>query len=231
MPATDAVSSRRALAAVLLLAVGVFYALGLHRYLTWDYVRGHLDQAKSAADGYRWTALLIFFGVYVGVTALPLPAATVLSLLAGALFGLGPGVAVVSLASTLGATLAMLSSRYVLRDAVERRFGSRLAPLHQGIERDGAFYLFTLRLVPAVPFFLVNLGMGLTRLPLRTFVWVSWLGMLPGTVVYVNAGTELGRINTPSDALTPGVLIALAALGLLPLVLRLSLRLLGAIRR
>jgi uncharacterized membrane protein YdjX (TVP38/TMEM64 family) len=163
---------------------------------------------------------LLFFLAYVAITSLSLPAAGVLSLTAGALFGRGWGTAVVSLASTLGATLALLVARYILRDFVQRRYGSRLEPLQRGIDRDGAYYLFTLRLVPAFPFFLINLGMALTRMPVRTFAWVSWLGMLPAIFVFVNAGTEIRGIDTPSAVLSPGILISLALLGLLPLLFR-----------
>jgi uncharacterized membrane protein YdjX (TVP38/TMEM64 family) len=126
----------------------------------------------------------------------------------------------VGVAATLGATLAFLSSRYLFRDWVQRRFGPRLDALNRGIEKDGAYYLFTLRLVPLFPFFLINLGMGLTRLPVRTFAWVSFLGMLPGTFLYVNAGTELGKLNSLADVASPGLLAAFALLGIVPLVLR-----------
>jgi uncharacterized membrane protein YdjX (TVP38/TMEM64 family) len=169
-------------------------------------------------------SLLLFFLVYAAVTGLSLPVAAPLSLAAGALFGRWLGTAVVSAASTLGATAAFFSSRYVLRDFVRRRLGPRLEALDRGLDEDGAFYLLTLRLVPLVPFFLVNLGMGLTRVRLRTFVWVSWLGMLPGTFLYVNAGTELARVASPADALSPEVLLSLAALGVVPLALRLLLK-------
>jgi uncharacterized membrane protein YdjX (TVP38/TMEM64 family) len=204
---------------VVLAAVG-FYALGLHRYLCWDYLRNNRDFLLGQVREHLVLALLLFFLGYVAVTALSLPAATVMSLAAGALFGLWTGVGVVSLAATLGATLAFLLSRYLLRDWVTRHFGARLEPLNRGVDRDGAAYLFTLRLVPVFPFFLVNLGMGLTRLPVRTFFWVSLLGMLPATVVYVNAGTRLATLNSPRDVLSPSVLVSLALLGLVPLGLR-----------
>jgi uncharacterized membrane protein YdjX (TVP38/TMEM64 family) len=201
------------------LAVAGFYALVLRDRLSLDQLRGRLDELRALADEHRVLALLTFFAAYVAVTALSLPVAAALSLLAGALFDRVWGTAVVSLASTLGATLAMLAARYLLRDAVERRYGRRLEALLRGVAREGAYYLFTLRLVLPFPFWLINLGMGLTRMPARTFAAVSWLGMLPGTVVYVNAGTEMGRMRSPADALTPGVLISLALLGVLPLAL------------
>ncbi len=216
--------SRWVLAGLLLLAVAAYYALGLQPYFDWTYLRNHLDQLETEVNQHLAVALAIFFAVYVAATALSLPAATILSLIGGALFERWLGTGVVSLAATLGATLAMLASRYVLRDFVQRRLGRRFEALQRGVDRDGPYYLLTLRLVPIFPFFLVNLGMGLTRLPARTFAAVSWLGMLPATLVYVNAGTELRRIEQPSDALSPGVLVSLALLGVLPLAFRLLLR-------
>jgi uncharacterized membrane protein YdjX (TVP38/TMEM64 family) len=215
---------RWALAAALLAAVVLFYALGLHRSLSWEAVRQEIDALRDAVNQHLLLSALLFFLVYAAVTGLSLPVAAPLSLAAGALLGRWLGTAVVSAAATLGATAAFLSSRYVLRDVVRRRFGPRLAALDRGLEEDGAFYLFTLRLIPLFPFFLVNLGMGLTRLRLRTFVWVSWLGMLPGTFLYVNAGTEIARIQSPADVLSPTLIASLAALGVVPLALRLLLK-------
>ncbi len=212
--------SRWLLAALLLLAVAAFYALGLSGYFSWDSLRGRIDQWQAEVRQHLGMALLIFFGIYVAATALSLPVATGLTLIGGALFDRWLGTAVVSVSSTLGATLAMLASRHVLRDWVQRRFGRRLEALQQGVERDGAYYLLMLRLVAVFPFFLINLGMGLTRMPARTFAAVSWLGMLPATFVYVNAGREWGNIHKPADVLSPGVLLALVLLGLLPLVAR-----------
>jgi uncharacterized membrane protein YdjX (TVP38/TMEM64 family) len=208
------------LAALLLTAIGGFYALGLSRYFSWDYIRDHLAALKAEAQQHLPIALLLFFLVYLTITALSLPAAGMLTMLAGALFDLVLGTAVASLASTLGATLAFLSSRYLLRDWVQRRFGARLRTLNEGVEKDGAYYLFTLRLVAVIPFFLINLGMGLTPMRARTFALASWLGMLPGTFLYVYAGRALGRVQSPSDLVSPGVLIALALLGVVPLALR-----------
>ncbi|MCC7120763.1 MAG: TVP38/TMEM64 family protein, partial [Gammaproteobacteria bacterium] len=149
-----------------------------------------------------------------------LPGALVLSLAGGALFGMWRGVLIVSFASSIGATLAMLVARMLLRDWVRARLGPRQAVIDAGMDRDGAFYLFALRLVPLFPFFAVNLALGLTRLPVRTFYWVSQLGMLPATIVIVNLGTELARIDSLRGLLSPGLLCALALLGALPLVAR-----------
>jgi uncharacterized membrane protein YdjX (TVP38/TMEM64 family) len=162
----------------------------------------------------------VFFTAYVAVTALSLPAATVLSLAAGVLFGRWVGTAVVLLAATLGATLAFLSSRYLLRDWVRRRSGARLEAVNRGVERDGAFYLLTLRLVPAFPFFLVNLAMGLTPMRAWTFAWVSLVGMLPATFLYVHTAATLEGVHSPREILSPGVLLSLALLGVVPLALR-----------
>src|SRR5262249_50072969 len=157
---------------------------------------------RAQVDEHLLLAVLIFFLVYVAMTALSLPAAAVLTVLAGALFGRWLGTGVVSLASTLGATLAFLSSRYLFRDWVQRRYPDRLRPINEGVAKDGAFSLFTLRLVPVVPFFLINLGMGLTPMRVTTFALVSWLGMLLGTFLYVNAGTALASIDSPKDILS-----------------------------
>jgi uncharacterized membrane protein YdjX (TVP38/TMEM64 family) len=209
---------------ILTAGVAVFYLAGLHREWTFDRVRSNVDDLRSAGDSDPFLAIVAFAAVYVVVTGLSLPVASLLSLLAGALFGRWLGTATVSVAATAGATLAMLSARYVLRDWVQRRFGHRLAMVNRGIERDGAYYLLTLRLVPLVPFWLINLGMGLTPIRTRTFALVSWVGMLPGAFLYVNAGTELAQIRSPADVLTLRVLGAFLRLALVPLLLRLALR-------
>jgi uncharacterized membrane protein YdjX (TVP38/TMEM64 family) len=216
--------ARWALASLLVLAVVGFFALGLPRYFSWDFIRGNLDAWQARVQENLLLALAVYLLVYVAVTALSLPSAALLSLVGGALFGRWLGTAVVSLAATLGATLAFLSARYLLRDWVQRKFGDRLSPINQGIEKDGAYYLFTLRLIPVVPFFLINLGMGLTLMRVTTFAAVSWLGMLPGTFLYLNAGTELGTAASPGDLLSWKVLGSLALLGIVPLAIRLLIR-------
>jgi pyruvate/2-oxoglutarate dehydrogenase complex dihydrolipoamide dehydrogenase (E3) component/uncharacterized membrane protein YdjX (TVP38/TMEM64 family) len=163
---------------------------------------------------------IIYFLVYVAVTGLSLPGATVMTLAGGAVFGLVWGTLLTSFASTVGATLAFLVSRYLLRDMIQERYGDKLKAVNAGIEKDGAFYLFTLRLVPAFPFFMINLVMGLTPLATRTFYWVSQLGMLAGTVVYINAGTQLGRVESVHDILSPGLIASFTLLGIFPLVAR-----------
>ncbi|HEY8585670.1 MAG TPA: FAD-dependent oxidoreductase [Rhodanobacter sp.] len=204
----------------LLGAVVAFFALGMQHQLDLQM----LKTRQHELDAYRMAHPLLLAGgfllVYVAVTALSLPAATLLTLAAGAVFGLLEGTVLVSFASSIGATLAFLASRFVLRDTVQQRFGKSLASINAGVERDGALYLFTLRLVPVIPFFVVNLAMGLTRLPARTFYWVSQLGMLAATVVFVNAGTQLANLESLSGILSPGIIGSLVLLGVFPLLAR-----------
>jgi pyruvate/2-oxoglutarate dehydrogenase complex dihydrolipoamide dehydrogenase (E3) component/uncharacterized membrane protein YdjX (TVP38/TMEM64 family) len=198
--------------------VALFFAFDLGRFLSLAYIKG--AQADFAAL-YASKPLVVaglFFAAYVAVTALSLPGAAIMTLLAGAIFGLLVGTVLASFASSIGATLAMLVSRYVLRDSVKGRFGARLADIDKGIEREGAFYLFTLRLVPIFPFFVINLLMGLTKMKAATFYWVSQIGMLAGTLVYVNAGTQLAKIESLSGIVSPGLLASFVLLGLFPLI-------------
>ena len=209
---------RWGLLAVLLVAVTAFFALGLQRYLSLEYVKSQQGQLEAWRAANPLVAALSFFGLYIGVTALSLPGATILTLAAGAIFGLGWGSLIASFAASIGATLAFLMSRVVLRDWVQAKFGERLAAINEGVRKDGAFYLFSLRVVPLFPFFLINLAMGLTRIRVLTYYWVSQIGMLLGTLVYVNAGTQLARIDKLADVASPGVLASLALLGLFPLI-------------
>jgi pyruvate/2-oxoglutarate dehydrogenase complex dihydrolipoamide dehydrogenase (E3) component/uncharacterized membrane protein YdjX (TVP38/TMEM64 family) len=213
---------------VLVACVVAFFAFGLGRYFNLEYLK---QSQESFGQLYRERPLVValsFFGVYVLVTALSLPGATILTLAAGAGFGLVWGTIVTSFASTIGATLAMLAARTVLRDTMEERFGNRLTEVNKGITRDGAFYLFTLRLIPAIPFFVLNLVMGLTRIRIWTFFWVSQLGMFAGTVVYVYAGTQIAGIDSLRSILSPGLVGAFVLLGIFPLVTK---KLLEAFKR
>lgn len=206
---------------ILALAVGLiaaFFAFDLQHQLTLDGLKASMDQLAAWQQQSPWTLALLFFAVYVLVTALSLPGATVMTLAAGALFGLAQGMLIVSFASSLGALLAFLASRYVLRDLVQRKFGDRLKTINDGVEREGALYLFTLRLVPVFPFFLINLLMGLTPIRARTYYIVSQIGMLAGTLVYVNAGTQLGGLRSLSGILSPTLLASFALLGVFPLI-------------
>ena len=209
---------RGGLLAVLVMAVIAFFALGLQRYLSLEYIKSQQGQLEAWRAANPHVAGLTFFGLYVAVTALSLPGATILTLAAGAIFGLAWGSLIASFAASIGATLAFLMSRVVLRDWVQARFGERLAAINDGVRKDGAFYLFTLRVLPLFPFFLINLAMGLTQIRVLTYYWVSQIGMLLGTVVYVNAGTQLARIDKLADVASPGLLASLALLGLFPLI-------------
>ena len=215
-----------AVAAFFAALVVAFFYFDLNQWLTLEGLKSGLDQFESWRSE---SPLLItggFFIFYVLVTALSLPGAVIMTLAAGMLFGLAWGTLIVSFASSIGATLAFLVSRYLFRDVVQKRFGARLKTLNDGIEREGAFYLFALRLVPVFPFFLINLLMGLTAFRATTFYWVSQAGMLVGTLVYVNAGTQLAQLESLSGILSPGLLISFALLGLFPLAAKKVLALL-----
>ena len=193
-------------------AIAVFFALDLHRHLSLESFRAQRASLDAYVAGSPLFAVAAFFAIYVLITALSLPGAAIMTLIAGALFGLAWATLIVSFASSIGATLAFLASRFLLGDWVRQRYASRLKTIDAGVERDGAFYLFALRLVPAVPFVLINLAMALTPIPARTFYWVSQVGMLPGTVAYVYAGTQLGQFE-----LTWQLFAAFAVLGIFPL--------------
>ncbi|KQP23102.1 FAD-dependent oxidoreductase [Pseudorhodoferax sp. Leaf267] len=204
----------------LLAGITLFFAFDLGQYLNLATLKRHQATLEAWRAAQPLQAALAFFAAYVLVTALSLPGAAVMTLAVGAVFGLGWGTLIVSFASSIGALLAFLAARWLLGDWVQARFADRLATLNAGMARDGAFYLFTLRLVPILPFFVINLVMGLTRIRPLTFYGVSQLGMLPGTLVYVNAGTQLGRIDSLAGILSPGLLGALVLLGVFPLVAR-----------
>ncbi|MGH8678565.1 MAG: FAD-dependent oxidoreductase, partial [Burkholderiales bacterium] len=200
--------------------VAAFFVLPVGLYLNLEYLKSQ----QAALDEYfrqnPFQTGLNFFVVYVAVTALSLPGAALMTLAAGAIFGLGWGTLIVSFASSIGATAAFLVSRFLLRELIQGRYGSKLKAVNDGVEKDGAFYLFTLRLVPAFPFFIINLVMGLTPMKTRTFYWVSQVGMLAGTIVYVNAGTQLAAIETLRGILSPGLIASFTVLGLFPLIAR-----------
>jgi uncharacterized membrane protein YdjX (TVP38/TMEM64 family) len=203
-----------------IIAAGVvaFFALDLSRYFSLAFIKESQATFSALYADKPLTVTAGFFAVYVLITALSLPGAAIMTLAAGASFGLVWGTVVVSFASTLGATLAMLAARYVLQDSIQARFGRKLADVNKGIEKEGAFYLFTLRLLPVIPFFALNLLMGLTRMKTWTFFWVSQVGMFAGTVAYVNAGTQIAKIDSLRGILSPALLGSFVALGLLPLV-------------
>lgn len=203
-----------------LIGVVAFFAFDLGRFFSLDFLKQSQARFAELREQQPLTLAAGFFLVYVAVTALSLPGATIVTLAGGAIFGLGWGLLIVSFASSIGATLAFLTARFLLRDSVQSRFGQRLAEVDKGIQKDGAFYLFTLRLIPVVPFFVINLLMGLTTMKAWTFYWVSQLGMLAGTAVYVNAGTQLGQLESLKGIVSPGLLGSFVLLGLFPLIAR-----------
>ncbi|MDH3461047.1 MAG: FAD-dependent oxidoreductase [Burkholderiaceae bacterium] len=197
-----------------------YFAFDLGRFFSLDYIKSRQVDFAALYDERPLLVASVFMAVYVAVTALSFPGAAVLTLAAGAIFGLLAGTVIVSFASSIGATLAFLASRYVLRDSVQSKFTDRLADINRGIEKEGSFYLFTLRLVPLVPFFVINLAMGLTKMKVVTFYGVSQIGMLAGTVVYVNAGTQLSKIDSLRGILSPGLIGSFVLLGVFPLLAR-----------
>ncbi|WP_322991643.1 FAD-dependent oxidoreductase [Limnohabitans sp.] len=205
---------------LLALAIGMFVALDLGRYLSFEQLKASQASFDQLYAQQPVMVAAVYFGVYVLATALSIPGAVIITLGGGAVFGLWQGLLLVSFASTLGATLAFLASRFVLREWVEARFGQRLADINAGVDKEGAFYLFTLRLIPVVPFFLINLLMGLTRMKTWTYYWVSQLGMLAGTAVYVNAGTQLAQLDSVRGILSPALLGSFVLLGIFPLLAR-----------
>ncbi|MDW7773637.1 MAG: TVP38/TMEM64 family protein [Desulfobulbaceae bacterium] len=199
------------------LGIAAFHYFDLGQYFSLDYLKASQAKFQALYLENHILVIAIYMALYIVVTALSIPGAAVMTLAGGALFGFILGTVAVSFASTIGATLACSVSRFLLRDWVQNRFSARLEKINLGIEKEGAFYLFSLRLVPVFPFFVINLAMGLTRMRLFTFFWVSQVGMLPGTMVYVNAGKELAQIESLSGIMSPGVLISFAILGLFPI--------------
>lgn len=204
------------LALVLIGAIAAYFIFDLGQYLSLESFKASQAEIVAAKDANPFVYIAGFFLIYVAVTGLSIPGAAIMSLVAGALFGLVLGTVIVSFASTIGATLAFLSSRYLLRDWVQGKFGERLRAIDDGLAKDGAFYLFTLRLIPVFPFFVINLLMGLTRIKTWTFFWVSQLGMLAATIVFVNAGTQISRIESTSGLLSPALIGSFVALALFP---------------
>ena len=204
------------LALVLIGAIAAYFIFDLGQYLSLENFKASQADIVAAKDANPALYIAGFFLLYVAVTGLSIPGAAIMSLVAGALFGVVAGTLIVSFASTMGATLAFLSSRYVLRDWVQGKFGERLRAVDDGLEKDGAFYLFTLRLIPVFPFFVINLLMGLTRIKTGTFFWVSQIGMLPATIVFVNAGTQISRIESTAGLLSPTLIASFVALAFFP---------------
>jgi uncharacterized membrane protein YdjX (TVP38/TMEM64 family) len=204
----------------ILLLILLFRILHLDYYLSLSYLK---ESREQLAQLYAERTALVIAGymlIYIVATALSLPGAVILTLAGGALFGLVTGTIVISFASTIGATLACLVSRFLLRDWVQARFGEKLQRINAGMEEEGGLYLFTMRLIPVFPFFVINLAMGLTRIKLSTYYWVSQLGMLPATMVYVNAGKELGKLESLAGILSPSLIFSFVLLGLFPITVK-----------
>lgn len=211
----------------IIMGIVVFRYFDLGQYLSLEYLKASQSAFQTLYQQKPIPVVAAYMAIYIAATALSLPGAAVLTLAGGGLFGLGAGTVLVSFASTIGATLACAAARFLLRDWLQTRFAARIAAINEGIEKEGAFYLFSLRLVPVFPFFLINLGMGLTPMRLATFYWVSQLGMLPGTIIYVNAGRELARLDSLAGIMSPGLIVSFALLGLFPLAAK---KLLGLYR-
>ena len=208
---------RWVLLAVIALAIGAFFFFGLDDYLSLERLQDGRESLAAWVTANPVLSWVGFFFAYLFVTALSLPGAAIMTLAAGALFGLLSGFLLASFASSIGATLAMLIARLLLGDWVQSRYGPQLQRINEGLERDGGFYLFSLRMVPLFPFFVINLVMGLTRMSSLSFYWISQLGMVPGTLVFVFAGTQLAEIESVGDILSPGLLLAFTLLGLFPI--------------
>ncbi|HCG9254148.1 TVP38/TMEM64 family protein [Vibrio parahaemolyticus] len=205
-----------------LILVATILLLGANfgQYLTLENAKAQQEALSSFIEANIVYAATVYFLAYVAITAFSIPGAAVVTLLGAALFGFWFSLLLVSFASTIGATLAFLSSRYLLRDWVQSRFGEKLVAINQGVKKDGAFYLFSLRLIPVFPFFLINLLMGLTPMSIARFYLTSQIGMLPGTAVYLNAGTQLATIDSLSGIVSPTVLASFALLGLFPILVK-----------
>jgi uncharacterized membrane protein YdjX (TVP38/TMEM64 family) len=208
---------------ILIIIAGLIVAVKFFRidqYLTLSYLKGSLDKLKALYENHSFMVIAGYFVVYVLTTSLSLPGASPLGIAGGALFGFWTATIVVSFASTIGATLACLVSRFLLRDWIQNKFGDRIKKVNEGVEKEGAFYLFTLRLIPVFPFWLINLAMGLTKMSVFKFYWVSQIGMLPGTMVFVNAGKELAKIDSVKGIFSPSLIISFALIGIFPIAVK-----------
>jgi len=211
------------LVAVIAALIAGFFIFDLGQYFSLEYLKQQKDGLNDLYNSHPLLIIAVFFLAYVAITALALPAATILTLAGGAIFGFVTGLIVVSFASTIGATIAFLLTRYLLHDSIQAKFGDRLTAINDGIEREGAFYVFGLRLVPLFPFFMVNAVLGLTKIKTWTYYWSSQLGMLAGTAVYVNAGTQLANIESLGDIASPKLIASFVLLGVFPILAKYAL--------
>lgn len=203
---------------LILILIALFLYFDLSKYLSFSYLQSGITTFQQYYTDNPILVILSFFVIYVVSTALSLPGATILTLASGALFGLALGTVLASFASTIGATIAFLVSRYLLKDGIEKKFSDKLKVINDGLENEGAFYLFALRLVPFFPFFLINILMGLTRFSMFKFYWVSQLGMFAGTIIYVNAGTQLASLESVSGILSVKIIVSFVLLGIFPII-------------
>jgi uncharacterized membrane protein YdjX (TVP38/TMEM64 family) len=210
--------NKKLILGLILLATIIFLGVNFSQYLTLENAKAQQEVLNTFISQNFVLAAATYFFAYIAITAFSIPGAAVVTLLGAALFGFWTSLLLVSFASTIGATVAFLSSRYLLREWVQSKFGNKLNAINQGVERDGAFYLFSLRLIPVFPFFLINLLMGLTPMTIARFYLTSQVGMLPGTAVYLNAGTQLATIDSLSGIVSPTVLASFALLGLFPII-------------
>ena len=203
---------------ILIGLIAAFKIFNLGDYFSLAYIKESQERFEVLYSENRAAVIAGYMALYILVTSLSLPGAAVLTLAGGALFGLIAGTVIVSFASTIGATLACFVSRFILRDWIQKKFGDKLKTVNEGIEKEGALYLFTVRLIPIFPFWLINLVIGLTKMPLKTFYWVSQIGMLAGTMVFVNAGKELAKIDSLGGILSPGLIFSFVLLGIFPII-------------
>lgn len=201
----------------------LFYALGLHKYLSFEYLKSQQNHLSGLVQDHFFVSVLLFFLGYTLLTTIAFPGASILTILAGALFGFWKGLILVSFASSIGSTLCFLLGRTLFKDWVQEKFGKGLKPFNDGIQKEGAFYLFSIRLIPLFPLFVVNLALALTPIKTWVFYWVSQVGMLAGTAVYVNAGTQLSKLENLSGIASPSLLVSFVLLGLFPLLVKKAL--------
>lgn len=213
---------------LIITSIIIFFTFNLGSYLSLSFFKSQQQTILAFYNASPWVAAMVYFALYVVVTGLSLPGATLMTLAGGAVFGFLWALVIVSFASTLGATLSFLVARFLLRESIQQRFGEKLKAINEGIRQDGSFYLFTLRLVPLFPFFMVNLVMGLTPIRTMTFTFVSQIGMLPGTIVFVNAGTQIAQLKSMEGILSLELLGSFALLGIFPLLAKKMVAILSA---
>lgn len=216
--------------AIIAAAVVAFFQFGGRDYLSFEVLKARQQEFANYFVDHAFATIAIYMAIYILVTALSLPGATIMTLAGGAMFGFWIGLVVVSFASTIGATCAFLIGRFLFRDVIQAKFKDKLAAFNRGFEEEGAFYLFTLRLVPVFPFFMVNIVTSVMPIAVSKFFFASQIGMLPGTMAYVNAGTQLASLKSASGILSPQIIGAFAILGILPLIIKKALNFVKARR-